>query len=421
MSSDRLAISARNIGKSYRIHHKAKHSSVAEALLHRIRHPLSEPPSEDVWALQDVSFDIPQGDIVALLGRNGAGKSTLLKVLSRITEPTTGEVRISGRIASLIEVGTGFQPELTGRENIYLNGSILGMRRREITRRFDEIIDFAEVERFLDTPVKHYSSGMYVRLAFAVAAHLDADILLVDEVLSVGDAEFQMKSLGKMESVARSGRTVLFVSHDTAALEGLCRSGIVFDRGRLLEQAPLKDAIASYHRMTRPERANGSAGPLEFDGEYYRYFRQLDVIDEHGQSARILPLGSPLRVRIRIDATAPVDLPSFAVRIDNSRGQRMLTMRSPRNDFRLPTLSGRSEITCMVDALPLAPGEYRLSVELTRTLNYEPIEEPRGELYFTIRNADSFNDGWGARTGLCVAASSWSLARAHKCEKQLEL
>lgn len=421
MSSDQLAISARNLGKSYRIHHKAKHSSIAEALLHRIRNPLSEPPSEDVWALQDVSFDIPRGDIVALLGRNGAGKSTLLKVLSRITEPTTGEVRISGRIASLIEVGTGFQPELTGRENIYLNGSILGMRRREITRRFDEIIDFAEVERFLDTPVKHYSSGMYVRLAFAVAAHLDADILLVDEVLSVGDAEFQMKSLGKMESVARSGRTILFVSHDTAALEGLCKSGIIFDRGRLLEQAPLKDAIARYHRMTRPERGNGSTGPLEFDAEDYRYFRQLDMIDVHGRSTRILPLGSQLRVRIRLDATAPVDQPSFAVRVDNSRGQRMLTLRSPRNEFRLPTLSGRSEITCMVGALPLAPGEYRLSIELTRTLNYEPIEAPRGEIYFTVRNADAFNDGWGARTGLCVAGSRWDMTKIREREKELEL
>jgi lipopolysaccharide transport system ATP-binding protein len=421
MSSDRLAISARNIGKSYRIHHKAKHSSVAEALLHRLRHPLSEPPSEDVWALQDVSFDIPQGDIVALLGRNGAGKSTLLKVLSRITEPTTGEVRISGRIASLIEVGTGFQPELTGRENIYLNGSILGMRRREITRRFDEIIDFAEVERFLDTPVKHYSSGMYVRLAFAVAAHLDADILLVDEVLSVGDAEFQKKSMGKMESVASSGRTVLFVSHDTAALEGLCKSGIVFDRGRLIEQAPLKDAIASYYRLTRPDLGDGSASPMEFNSKYYRYFRQLDVIDEHGHSIRVLPMGSPLRVRIKVDATDPLDQPSIAVRIDNGRGQRMLTMRSPRNEFRLPTLSGRSEITCTVGALPLPPGEYRMSLELTRTLNLEQIEEPQAELYFAIRNADSFNDGWGARTGLCVAPSSWSMAKAHKCEKQLEL
>ena len=196
MSSDEIAISARGLGKAYQIAHQRPQSTMTEALVQRLRNPFARAPSEEMWALKDIDFDIARGDIVGLLGRNGAGKSTLLKVLSRITEPTTGVARLSGRIGSLIEVGTGFQPELTGRENIFLNGAILGMRRREIAKRFDEIVDFSGVERFLDTPVKHYSSGMYVRLAFAVAAHLDTDILFVDEVLSVGDAEFQKKSLG---------------------------------------------------------------------------------------------------------------------------------------------------------------------------------------------------------------------------------
>src|SRR5688572_16153055 len=240
MSSD-MAISVRGLGKSYKIEHKDEQTSIAETLLRRALSPFRKNTVEEIWAMRDVSFDIPRGDIVGLVGRNGAGKSTLLKLLSRITAPTTGEARITGRIASLIEVGTGFQPELTGRENIFLNGAILGMRRQEIRRRFDEIVDFSGVEKFLDTPVKRYSSGMYVRLAFAVDAHLDADILLVDEVLSVGDAEFQRKSLGKMESVAHSGRTVLFVSHDMAALEALCSKGLLFDRGRLVEMGPLKD------------------------------------------------------------------------------------------------------------------------------------------------------------------------------------
>ncbi len=262
MSSD-LAISVRGLGKSYTIEHKQEHSSIAEALLSRIRSPFRRARVEELWAMQDVSFDVPRGDIVGLLGRNGAGKSTLLKLLSRITAPTTGEAKITGRIASLIEVGTGFQPELTGRENIFLNGAILGMRRQEIRARFDEIVDFSGVEKFLDTPVKRYSSGMYVRLAFAVAAHLDADILLVDEVLSVGDAEFQKKSLGKMESVAHSGRTVLFVSHDMAALESLCNTGLVFDRGRLVKNAPLKEALAEYYRIAKPSTDSSAAVVLD--------------------------------------------------------------------------------------------------------------------------------------------------------------
>jgi lipopolysaccharide transport system ATP-binding protein len=203
---------------------------------------------EEFWALKDVSFEIKQGDRVGIIGRNGAGKSTLLKILSRITEPTQGRISINGRVASLLEVGTGFHSELTGRENIFLNGAILGMSRKEIQRKFDEIVDFAEVELFLDTPVKRYSSGMYVRLAFAVAAHLEPEILIVDEVLAVGDAQFQRKCLGKMDEVANEGRTVLFVSHNMPMVSNLCKTGLVLDAGKLVFSGDISDAVIRYYQ-----------------------------------------------------------------------------------------------------------------------------------------------------------------------------
>jgi lipopolysaccharide transport system ATP-binding protein len=254
MSSERaahrrdLAISVRGLGKAYTIAHQdVRHTTMAEALFYRLRHPFHRPERETFWALQDISFDIYAGDVVGVTGRNGAGKSTLLKLLSRITEPTAGQIDLYGRVGSLLEVGTGFHPELTGRENIYFNGSILGMTRQEIDRQFDAIVDFAEIERFLDTPVKRYSSGMYVKLAFAVAAHLSTEILIVDEVLAVGDAQFQKKCLGKMQNVAREGgRTVLFVSHNMAAVRALCTRALLLQQGRLLVDGDVETAVTAY-------------------------------------------------------------------------------------------------------------------------------------------------------------------------------
>src|SRR5258708_27654186 len=227
-----IGVSVGGISKSYTIAHNAeRHTTAGEALIHRLRNPFHKPEKETFWGLKDVSFDIMKGDVVGIIGRNGAGKSTLLKILSGITEPTEAEIPLYGRVGSLLEVGTGFHPELTGRENIYLNGAILGMSKREISRSFDEIVDFAGVEQFLDTPVKRYSSGMYVRLAFAVAAHLSSEILVVDEVLAVGDAEFQKKCLGKMKDVASGGRTVLFVSHQMQAISTLCTHAVLLANG----------------------------------------------------------------------------------------------------------------------------------------------------------------------------------------------
>ena len=242
-----VAISVDSLSKSYKIGLRERHGrSFREAFTDTVLSPVRRLKSiasgghgansadDTFWALKNVSFEVKRGDVVGIIGRNGAGKSTLLKILSRITEPTAGEIRLRGRVASLLEVGTGFHPELTGRENIYLNGAILGMKRAEITRKFDEIVDFAEIEKFLDTPVKRYSSGMYVRLAFAVAAHLEPEILIVDEVLAVGDAEFQNKCLGKMQEVSKGqGRTVLFVSHNMSAVHALCSSAIVLRRGEM--------------------------------------------------------------------------------------------------------------------------------------------------------------------------------------------
>ena len=258
-----LAVSVRGLSKAYTVEHQqTRHVTLAEEVLHRLRNPLRRPERETYWALKDVSFDIHRGEVVGVIGRNGAGKSTLLKILSRITEPTRGEVDLYGRLGSLLEVGTGFHPELTGRENIYLNGQILGMRRAEIDRHFDAIVDFADVEQFLDTPVKRYSSGMYVRLAFAVAAHLNSDILVLDEVLAVGDAKFQEKCLGKMKDVAGAGRTVLFVSHNMAAVADLCDTGILLDKGTIRQTGDLREVIAAYLGDHTGTEAHFESGPL---------------------------------------------------------------------------------------------------------------------------------------------------------------
>src|SRR5207248_4586629 len=250
-------ITVENLGKKYSLRHQrnerytALRDVIAEKALGFFKNLKSgngvSVSKEDFWALKDVSFEVQRGEVVGIIGRNGAGKSTLLKILSRITEPTTGKVGIKGRVASLLEVGTGFHPELTGRENIFLNGAILGMTKVEIKSKFDEIVAFAETEKFLDTPVKRYSSGMYVRLAFAVAAHLEPEILVIDEVLAVGDAEFQKKCLGKMKEVSRGGRTVLFVSHNLAAVSAMCGRGLVLDQGAIAFDGNATDAIAQYN------------------------------------------------------------------------------------------------------------------------------------------------------------------------------
>ncbi len=268
-----IAIRAENLGKQYRIGKRERYHTLRDTLTDTVTAPFrwlrngrstnGNGAPDHIWALKDVSFEIKRGEVVGIIGRNGAGKSTLLKVLSRITEPAKGHAEIHGRVGSLLEVGTGFHPELTGRENIYLNGAILGMRKAEIARKFDEIVAFAEIETFLDTPVKHYSSGMYTRLAFAVAAHMDTDILLVDEVLAVGDAEFQRKCLGKMEAVGRDGRTVIFVSHFMPTVRALCARVILLGAGRIELDGPAADVIDRYLSRVHAQGFTGASNSAE--------------------------------------------------------------------------------------------------------------------------------------------------------------
>jgi lipopolysaccharide transport system ATP-binding protein len=272
------ALSVSGLGKTYTISHADKHTTrITEAVGQRLRHPFRKPETETFDALEDVSFEIPWGEAVGIVGRNGAGKSTLLKLLTRITAPSRGRIELGGRIGSLLEVGTGFHPELTGRENIFLNGALLGMRKKEIVRRFDEIVDFSGVEKFLDTPVKRYSSGMYVRLAFSVAAHLDTELLAIDEVLAVGDAEFQARSLAKMRDVARDGRTVLYVSHQAQTVTSLCTSAMFLDRGRLAYHGSVEGALKRYRDSFETFRAS-QTDPAKRSGTGDLRFTEAEVL-----------------------------------------------------------------------------------------------------------------------------------------------
>jgi lipopolysaccharide transport system ATP-binding protein len=296
-------VNVEGIGKRYRIaagprpsHHTLRDvvAELPRRSAARLRGVHSRP--EDFWALRDVDLEIEQGDIIGLVGRNGAGKSTLLKILSRIVEPTTGRAVLTGRVSSLLEVGTGFHFELTGRENVLLNGAILGMRRREILSKFDEIVEFSEIGAFLDTPVKFYSSGMYVRLAFAVAAHLEPDVLIVDEVLSVGDQAFQQKSIGKMSSVARSGRTVIFVSHNMGAVLDLCTSGALLEQGRLLQTGSIEDIVAAYVKRSQ-DGTEGRFRRVPFDASAH-VLSAATLVNAAGEQTDRFEYGTPLRIRL---------------------------------------------------------------------------------------------------------------------------
>jgi lipopolysaccharide transport system ATP-binding protein len=322
---------------------------------------------EDFWALNDVTFDVKPGEVVGIIGRNGAGKSTLLKILSRITEPSTGRVRIRGRIASLLEVGTGFHPELTGRENIFLNGAILGMTRAEIRRRFDEIVAFAEVEKFLDTPVKRYSSGMYVRLAFAVAAHLEPEVLVVDEVLAVGDVAFQMKCLGKMKDVSVGGRTILYVSHNLSSITNLCDRGILLNRGRVVFDGSTDKAVNGYLQLavdktsSEPHILYENPRPR---GDAYQV-RRVEMLDNYGQPKSILRPMDFVKLRVWFNTTARVPQGSIVFELLSAHGSVVLKLETNPSKFQpLNQEPGLSVVDCDIAVLPLLEGQYILGVGL---------------------------------------------------------
>jgi lipopolysaccharide transport system ATP-binding protein len=371
----RPIISVEGLGKEYVIGSRERGGenfremlvSSFSAPFRRLRQLSGAAPAaaeERFWALKDVGFSVSEGEVVGIVGRNGAGKSTLLKVLSRIAEPTEGSVTIRGRVASLLEVGTGFHPELTGRENIYLNGAILGMSRDEIARKFDEIVAFAEVERFLDTPVKRYSSGMYVRLAFSVAAHLDPEILIIDEVLAVGDLAFQEKCLNKMESSARSGRTVLFVSHNMHAVAKLCTRGIALQGGRIIFDGDVNECIERYTGAGQ-QKAEGNVIRLLRKPEDEFYVERIEILDGEGR-----PLGAPRTwdaVTFRIVFHSPRNFPAGSVDFQISTAAGIPLIRcSTRPDSAVlsPFEMGENVIDCHFPRLSLSAGRYLIGAGL---------------------------------------------------------
>jgi lipopolysaccharide transport system ATP-binding protein len=317
---------------------------------------------ETIWALRELSFQVRSGEVVGIIGRNGAGKSTLLKILSGITDPTQGYVDIYGRVGSLLEVGTGFHPELTGRENIYLNGAILGMRRTEIDRKLDEIVDFAEIDRFLDTPVKHYSSGMYVRLAFSVAAHLEPEILLVDEVLAVGDMAFQRKCLGKMDDVAKEGRTVLFVSHNMGLLQALCERGIFLQQGSAVTDGTMTEAVDAYLQTLDRAQAQDLSQRTDRKGQGQIRLVGSEVTNRNGASS-VLKTGHPARFVFAVDDLVPDVACNFF--IYDTIGQPVTSFKSKAQapDDRSDPDNG-PKFVCEIDELMLLPGRYRIDVAI---------------------------------------------------------
>lgn len=345
---------------------------------------------ETFWALEDVSFDVRQGEVVGIIGRNGAGKSTLLKLLSRITQPTRGRAEIYGRIGALLEVGTGFHPELTGRENIFLSGAILGMRKTEIARQFDAIVDFAEVEQFIDTPIKRYSSGMYTRLAFAVAAHLEPEILLVDEVLAVGDASFQKKCLGKMEDVAGEGRTVFFVSHNTQAVRQLCTRGILLEHGRVIADGPTDSTMAVYNQRLRDMRVDAETGvnnPENRRGSGAVRFTGVSVEDMAGNERYTFEMGDDIRFRLSIAVNTAMRGLAVVVALRSGISREMVT--SARHVITTDAIPAGDTATVLVD-LPevyIRPGEYPLYLLATEAIqsatNYDVLDDLTPPLVIT--------------------------------------
>jgi len=398
-----VAIRVEEIGKQYRIGaRKARAKTMREAVaravatpLHNLRHLQSlgstdgRERADSIWALREVSFEIRQGEVLGIVGNNGAGKSTLLKVLSRITSPTTGRAWVHGRMGSLLEVGTGFHPELTGRDNIYLNGAILGMERSYITSRFDEIVAFAEVERFLDTPVKHYSSGMYLRLAFAVAAHLPSEIMVVDEVLAVGDADFQKKCLGKMSEVANEGRTILFVSHNLNAIQRMCPRSVLLQGGRLMADGSTTEVLRQYLAQApdapRPRQwidlslaQRTGTHEVRFEGVEYGSDKEEIGYDAY-------PDG-PLELKLAIVSDARRTIGGLGVSLHDQQGARLVSMDTMSLGLVTSVEQGRNVVSLRLESLHLNPGVYQVTLWASGPLGRRVLD--RVESAFALQVTD---------------------------------
>lgn len=367
-------IKVEKLGKKYRIGTSApRYGTLRDSVSHtlsapfrRLRRSGNGGPNEDtIWALKDVSFEVNPGEVVGIIGRNGAGKSTLLKILSRITEPTEGGVDLNGRVGSLLEVGTGFHPELTGRENIYLNGAILGMHRNEIVRKFDEIVSFAEIERFVDTPVKHYSSGMYVRLAFAVAAHLDPEILVIDEVLAVGDAKFQKKCIAKVGDTVKQGKTILIVSHQMSLIESTCSRALVLQKGRVVFDGTTSGAITHYVRDLTGSTSPGNFRTLTRSGNGEILLNSFWLEDDSGTVIASASSGKDLVVAFGYEKTCLRDRSiNFGFSIHTVTGQPLSILYSEYQGVSFKAIGPRGVIRCRIPRLPLSAGDYYVQVRI---------------------------------------------------------
>ncbi|MBT6199316.1 MAG: ABC transporter ATP-binding protein [Gammaproteobacteria bacterium] len=405
-----IVIKSEDLGKRYLIGHdstKGRYQSLQETLLNQLRRfsrsardiiqgrlHVDGDVVEEFWALRNVSFEVEAGSAVGIIGRNGAGKSTLLKVLSRITDPTEGRVEIRGRVASLLEVGTGFHPELSGRENIFLNGTILGMSQNEIKSRFDEIVDFAEIEQFLDTPVKRYSSGMYVRLAFAVAAHLEPEILVVDEVLAVGDADFQRKCLGKMNAVAETGRTVLFVSHNMAAISSLTRSVLMLDRGEVIFSGPTEQAISKYGSMTQASNVLNEAGQKK-KGDHTN-IRAARLLSEDGTPLATYLPGNRFKIELEVETDGTRGLSCDLFLVDEKKMRTALGSMSHFEGSTLPLEPGVYTVLMTFEPINLASGQYTIDIT-TSLVNHSWDHYIENALSFEVLYSNAAGLAWDHR------------------------
>ena len=415
-----IIITAENLRKKYQIGHERSVGYLRDSLGGFLKSPLAHlkkngrEDERSIWALMDVSFDVKQGEIVGLIGRNGAGKSTLLKIVSRITEPTSGRVRLRGRVGSLLEVGTGFHPELTGRENIFLNGAVMGMKRSEIALRFDEIVEFAGIGKFLDTPVKHFSSGMYMRLAFAVAAHLDQEILLVDEVLAVGDVAFQKKCMNKVSNISQSGRTVLFVSHNMEAISQICPRVIMLEGGRLVTDGPSDETVRNY-----------LWGTAQNSGEYvYRQdqdedppselmIRSVLIKNSEGMVTTSLDSRQPFSVEIKYEVFERLPFAWVGFVISSANGVVLLCgIEADQMEFAGPRDPGRYHATTTIPARLFNTGNYLLSVLGAKRIGgkYTILHELKNILTFQIQLADIGHD-FGGRVGIMYPNLEWRMNR----------
>ena len=416
-----LAVKAENLGKQYRIGasvggYRTLRDSLVDGL-ERLRRGLPRSAPETIWALRHVSFEVRRGQVLGVIGRNGAGKSTLLKLLSRVTEPTEGTAAIYGRVGSLLEVGTGFHPELTGRENIYLNGAILGMKRAEIERKFDEIVAFSEVEKFIDTPVKRYSSGMYLRLAFAVAAHLEPEILVVDEVLAVGDAEFQRKCLGKMSAVAQEGRTVLFVSHNMSAILRLTEETIVLDQGKIVLRGPSPEAVDFYMTsgISRAGERVWESDPRMSAAAPFRPLA-LRLLDSHNRVADQVPSAEPCWIEFEYQLDDDITGLRVGVYLSTSRGEPVFTSFDTDSPQAFEQHSvrhaGRYRSRCQLPANLLNDGRFVLGVNASsfRIRSYFTDELA---LTFTVDGTGAPGSQWAEpRSGPLRPALEWEISEA---------